>query len=147
MDVDRHPNPDYFFAAADEEHVRRERGKARDLRTSQWWKNERGKGICHYCKKRFPPKELTLDHITPVIRGGRSTKSNCVPCCKVCNARKTYHLPVEMVDMESPARRSASGADNPDDDEVFQGEPDHAEDKRPTEGMANDAGDQHDDRR
>jgi hypothetical protein len=43
----------------------------------------------------MPPAELTMDHIVPVVRGGRSTKGNVVPCCKECNSRKKYLLPVE----------------------------------------------------
>ncbi len=41
------------------------------------------------------PKELTLDHIVPVIRGGKSTRGNCVPSCKECNNRKKHLLPIE----------------------------------------------------
>lgn len=86
---------DDYFVPADEEHVGREKAKARQLRKSQWWKNVLGRGQCHYCKKRFHPSELTMDHVVPVIRGGRSTKSNVVPCCKACNNEKTYRLPIE----------------------------------------------------
>ncbi len=86
---------DYFFLPADEEHVRREKQKARELRDSQWWKNLRGRGECHYCRARVAPKELTMDHIVPVIRGGRSTKHNLVACCKSCNSKKKYMVPVE----------------------------------------------------
>ncbi len=45
-----------------------------------------------------PPKELTLDHIVPVARGGRSTRNNCVPACKECNNRKKNLLPLEWDD-------------------------------------------------
>jgi 5-methylcytosine-specific restriction endonuclease McrA len=86
---------DTFFVPADEEHVKREKKKAKELRNSQWWKNLRGRGQCYYCKARVPPKELTLDHIVPVIRGGRSTKGNLVACCKECNNKKKYLLPLE----------------------------------------------------
>ena len=86
---------DNFFQAADEEHVRREKAKARDLRNSQWWKNQLGKGQCYYCHNRFPPKELTMDHIVPIVRGGKTTKSNVVTCCKTCNSEKKYLLPIE----------------------------------------------------
>ena len=80
---------------AEDSHVRREKAKARELRESQWWKNLRGRGECYYCRRRFPPKELTMDHIVPLIRGGTSSKSNIVPCCKDCNSKKKYLLPVE----------------------------------------------------
>lgn len=79
----------------DEDQIKLERNKARDLRKSQWWKNRIGRGECYYCHELFPPKELTLDHIVPVSRGGRTTKGNCVPCCKVCNNQKQSLTPVE----------------------------------------------------
>jgi 5-methylcytosine-specific restriction endonuclease McrA len=78
-----------------EESIRRERQKARELRKQGWWKNKVAQGICHYCGQRFLPKELTLDHIVPVGRGGRSTRGNCVPACKECNSRKKHLLPME----------------------------------------------------
>jgi len=78
-----------------EEEIKRERNKAREMRKSQWWKNRTGEGICYYCHQRFPPKELTLDHIVPLVRGGKTTKGNCVPACKECNNRKKDMLPIE----------------------------------------------------
>ena len=86
---------DGFIDTADEEHIRREKAKAREMRYSQWWKNECGRGVCYYCKRRFPPKELTMDHIVPIIRGGFTRKGNVVPCCKECNNKKKYMLPIE----------------------------------------------------
>ena len=84
-----------FDIEVSEESIRRERQKARDLRKQNWWKNKIAQGICHYCGQQFPPKELTLDHIVPVGRGGRSTKGNCVPACKECNNQKKHLLPME----------------------------------------------------
>ena len=84
-----------FIDTADEEHIRREKAKAREMRQSQWWKNECGKGVCYYCKRRIPPKELTMDPIVPIIRGGFTRKGNVVPCCKECNNKKKYMLPIE----------------------------------------------------
>ena len=95
MEINTDNIGDNFFIPADEEHVKREKAKAKELRESQWWKNLRGQGVCHYCKKRFPAAELTMDHIVPVIRGGRSTKGNIVAACKECNSQKKYLLPVE----------------------------------------------------
>ena len=85
-----------FFTPADEEHVRREKAKARELRDSQWWRNQLGQGICYYCEKKFPKDQLSMDHVMPIIRGGKSTKSNVVVCCKACNSEKKYLTPVEM---------------------------------------------------
>lgn len=84
-----------FWLDIDEQQIRRERHKARELRKQGWWKNRVATGICHYCQRTFPPKELTLDHIVPIARGGRSTKGNCVPACKECNNQKKDLLPLE----------------------------------------------------
>ena len=84
-----------YFVPADAEHVAREKNKAKELRRSQWWKRQRATGQCHYCQQSFPPEELTMDHVVPLIRGGRTTKSNVVPCCKHCNSQKQHLLPVE----------------------------------------------------
>ncbi len=74
---------------------KKEKQKARILRNSQWWKRKRSSGICHYCNNKFVPKELTMDHIIPIARGGKTEKSNVVPCCKECNTKKSQLLPSE----------------------------------------------------
>jgi 5-methylcytosine-specific restriction endonuclease McrA len=79
-----------------EEEIRRERAKARELRQSPWWKRKRAKGVCHYCGKSFAPGDLTMDHLVPLVRGGRSNKGNLVPACKDCNTAKKHKLPFEM---------------------------------------------------
>lgn len=79
----------------EESDIKRERQKARELRATQWWKRRLAKGVCHYCGQKTPPKELTMDHIVPISRGGRSTKGNLVPCCKECNNKKKHLLPME----------------------------------------------------
>ncbi|NOX34457.1 MAG: HNH endonuclease [Deltaproteobacteria bacterium] len=84
-----------FFDFADEAFLKKERDKARKLRKSQWWKRKRSLGVCHYCKNDFSPKELTMDHVIPLARGGKSQKFNLVPCCKSCNTKKKQLLPSE----------------------------------------------------
>lgn len=86
---------DYFIIELSEEEIRREREKARELRRSQWWKNRVGRGACHWCGGKFPPAELSMDHVVPVIRGGKSTRGNVVPACKECNNKKKHLLPIE----------------------------------------------------
>ena len=79
----------------DDDELRREKHKARDLRASQWWKRRVARGLCHYCGKRFAPQMLTMDHVVPLSRGGKSVKGNVVPCCKACNTAKKTKLPME----------------------------------------------------
>jgi 5-methylcytosine-specific restriction enzyme A len=84
-----------YFLPASEEEIDREKRKARELRRTQWWKRRRSEGRCHYCGCSVPPRELTMDHVVPLARGGRSVKGNVVPCCKECNSQKHYLLPLE----------------------------------------------------
>lgn len=88
---------EFTEGCADSQHVKREREKARELRKTQWWKDRIAEGVCHYCGKKTPPGELTLDHVIPVSRGGRSTRGNCVPCCKECNNSKKAYTPAEQI--------------------------------------------------
>jgi 5-methylcytosine-specific restriction endonuclease McrA len=87
--------PSFFLVEVSEEQIRREREKARELRASKWWKRKRARGVCHHCGGKFLPKELTMDHLIPIIRGGKSTKGNLVPSCKQCNTERKYRLPFE----------------------------------------------------
>ncbi|MCS6924944.1 MAG: HNH endonuclease [Candidatus Binatia bacterium] len=87
--------PTPFLSEVTSADIRREKARARELRRSQWWKRKCAAGICYYCQRRVPPKELTMDHIVPLARGGRSTKGNVVPACKECNTKKRYALPWE----------------------------------------------------
>ena len=83
------------YLPASEDHIQREKGRARELRQSQWWKNRRARGRCHYCGRRVPARELTMDHVVPLARGGHSVRANVVPCCKECNTQKQHLLPLE----------------------------------------------------
>ncbi len=87
-----------FIAQATEEEIRKEKNRAQKLRNSQWWKRKCAEGICYFCGRKFFPRELTMEHVVPLIRGGKSSKGNVVPACKDCNNRKKYLLPVEWED-------------------------------------------------
>ncbi|MFH1568929.1 MAG: HNH endonuclease [Gemmatimonadota bacterium] len=95
---------DAWYSPASEEHIARERARARELRRSPWWKNRLGEGRCYYCERAFHPSELTMDHIVPLVRGGRSVKANVVPCCRECNASKLSLVPVEWEEYLSRRR-------------------------------------------
>ena len=94
--VSRKKKPyDPFAIHLEETDLKREKQKARDLRKSQWWKRRCAKSICSYCNQPTAPGELTMDHVVPISRGGKSVKGNVVPCCKECNTRKKGLLPME----------------------------------------------------
>jgi 5-methylcytosine-specific restriction endonuclease McrA len=55
----------------------------------------RDRNTCQFCGHPFPAAELTLDHVVPRSRGGRSSWENLVACCYVCNNRKGDRTPEE----------------------------------------------------
>lgn len=92
----------FHFDGVDEKEIRREKEKARKLRKGRWWQQKLAAGTCYYCTETFGPKDLTMDHIVPLARGGKSTKDNIVACCKECNTKKKTLLPIEWEEyMES----------------------------------------------
>ncbi|NBD37663.1 MAG: HNH endonuclease [Verrucomicrobia bacterium] len=55
----------------------------------------RDRYTCQYTGKRCPAAELTLDHVIPRERGGRTTWENIVTCRRDINAMKANRLPHE----------------------------------------------------
>ena len=78
-----------------EQDIRREKEKARRLRQTAWWMRKIQKGECYYCHRKVGRNSLTMDHVLPLSRGGKSRKGNIVPSCKQCNSKKKYLLPIE----------------------------------------------------
>ncbi len=76
------------FLPTDPSQIRRERERARELRKTMWWKNQLGKRVCYHCEQTFQIDELTMDHLIPLARGGKSNKKNIVVSCKQCNSLK-----------------------------------------------------------
>jgi len=89
---------EHFTVEVSEADVRKEREKSRELRRSRWWQNRLALGSCHYCGGFFAPEVLTMDHLVPISRGGKTSRNNVVPACKDCNSRKKYLLPIEWED-------------------------------------------------
>lgn len=56
---------------------------------------------CQYCGARPNPASLTLDHVVPRARGGRTDWTNIVTACSVCNHRKADRTP-EQARMSLP---------------------------------------------
>ncbi len=49
--------------------------------------------ICQYCHKKTD--ELTIDHVLPKSRGGKTNWKNVVACCPSCNSKKRDRTPEE----------------------------------------------------
>lgn len=63
---------------------------------------ERDAYTCVYCgmesdaeREAGKKRKMSVDHITPVTRGGRSAMDNLVCCCKLCNSEKNDRTPEE----------------------------------------------------
>lgn len=61
---------------------------------------------CQYCGAQPPRKNMTVDHILPRSRGGRTIWENVVAACQHCNGRKGSRTPEEagMKLVSTPAR-------------------------------------------
>ena len=57
----------------------------------------RDRNTCQYCGKEFQKNSriITIDHVTPVSRGGKHTFENCVCACRSCNEYKGNKTPSE----------------------------------------------------
>ncbi len=66
----------------------------------------RDRYTCQYCGRRPPREDLTIDHIIPRSRGGRSTWDNVVLACLRCNVAKGNRTPGEAgVNLQRPPKR------------------------------------------
>jgi len=52
----------------------------------------RDRYLCVYCKSK---NDLTIDHVIPASRGGKSSFENCVASCRPCNNKKGSRTPRE----------------------------------------------------
>lgn len=55
----------------------------------------RDRSRCQYCGRGFMQRELNLDHVVPLSKGGKSTWDNVVTACVACNSRKGSRTPIE----------------------------------------------------
>lgn len=85
-----------LFMPADKEHVKKEKQKAKELKKTSWWRNKLNQGKCYYCEEFFSIETLTMDHVVPLIRGGKTIKNNVVVACKKCNFEKRHKTLVEI---------------------------------------------------
>lgn len=67
-----------------------------NLTRQQWEEIKSAYGYkCVYCGRKM--KRLSMDHITPIIKGGSHTVTNIVPACRPCNSRKHAGPPLKPV--------------------------------------------------
>ena len=52
----------------------------------------RDRNQCQYCGARPPREEMTIDHVVPRSRGGKTIWENVVLACSRCNTRKGHRL-------------------------------------------------------
>jgi 5-methylcytosine-specific restriction endonuclease McrA len=55
----------------------------------------RDENRCQYCSGKFSTNDLSLDHVIPRSRGGKTTWENIVSACLRCNVRKGGRTPQE----------------------------------------------------
>ena len=51
--------------------------------------------ICQYCNQMFSYKDLTLDHVIPKSKGGKTEWTNVVSACRKCNNDKASHTHIK----------------------------------------------------
>ena len=89
-------SPYEYIETIDPALVKREREKAREMRRSSWWRQQVGRGVCYHCEQKFAVEDLTMDHLIPLSRGGKSSKKNIVVACKQCNSLKKNRTVAEL---------------------------------------------------
>ena len=94
-EADRLADLSALSLGVDSPAYRRERDRARELRKTGWWRRKIATGLCYYCGRQVSPGQLSMDHVSPLARGGRSTRENLVAACRDCNIQKKNLLPAE----------------------------------------------------
>ena len=79
-----------LFMPENSDLIKKEREKTKKLKKTRWWREKIQKGLCYHCGKNVNPKKLTMDHLTPLVRGGKTGKNNVVASCKKCNSQKSF---------------------------------------------------------
>jgi len=54
---------------------------------------KRDANLCLYCSMRYPTRDLTRDHITPISQGGSDIWNNVATACRRCNNYKGGRTP------------------------------------------------------
>lgn len=66
-------------------------------------------GHCAYCGREIAYKDMQIDHIYPVYRGGKDDMENLNPSCRMCNHRKgTLTIEIFRSEIVAQAGRAMS---------------------------------------
>jgi len=61
---------------------------------------------CQYCDEKFSEQELTVDHVIPRSKGGKTTWDNVVAACISCNQKKSdYYLEDSPFTLKDPPKK------------------------------------------
>lgn len=50
---------------------------------------------CQYCSQKPPIHQLTMDHVIPIVKGGKKSWENITTACRACNLKKGGRTPEE----------------------------------------------------
>ena len=62
---------------------------------------QRDGNICTYCGKELTNFDLVIDHILPVVKGGRSNNENLTISCRTCNSQKADMFIDDFIESKS----------------------------------------------
>lgn len=62
--------------------------RRRNPRFSRYNVHLRDLFTCQYCETQFPQAKLTMDHVLPLSKGGKTNWENIVSACHPCNSKK-----------------------------------------------------------
>ncbi len=77
-----------MFFSTNTQFIKTEKAKAKELKKTKWWENKIKKGQCYHCENFYQKDDLSMDHLVPLSKGGKSHKKNLVVACKKCNFEK-----------------------------------------------------------
>jgi 5-methylcytosine-specific restriction endonuclease McrA len=95
-----------------DQHMRREKERARELRQSRWWQTRIANAVCYYCGDAVAKADATMDHVVPLAQGGTSTQGNVVVACKACNTQKRDMTAVEWTLLVEARARTTPHVDD-----------------------------------
>jgi 5-methylcytosine-specific restriction endonuclease McrA len=108
----REANPERYKAQMDSwrernldkhnENARKRRARVRNAKTGLITDREIKRLLSAPCAYCGAIREITIDHVVPLARGGDHTIGNFLPACKSCNSRKKDSFITEWRKRESP---------------------------------------------